>query len=300
MTVWPESSKRGSRNRNKRLRQKFIQSYSSNAWDVLDGRTRKETIESLATHRASTQLRVLLAVWWIWTPWTFAEARNKLYLAGVLNDLNPGWNASYSQWLIALARRDGPTLAKLAHDPTVAALPAFAKVLMGIALRSRAAREGRSCAVPRGVAVASPGSLSAQLPSRISLLRSRPRRTEVALRYLTAAVSIRKADWRGYNYLGVAYRLNGEFGKAIAAYHRAIELDPNAGPPYRHLADLMQPKEWRRKLWTYFGRPANSRLLARPSCSVWRGGFASSSNYARDVRQRSAAPDGDTPKGNVD
>jgi Flp pilus assembly protein TadD len=72
----------------------------------------------------------------------------------------------------------------------------------------------------------------------IALLRRD--RIKEALRYLTAAVSIRKADWRGYTYLGVAYQLDENWDRAVTAYRRAIELDRNAGPPYKYLAKLLQ------------------------------------------------------------
>ena len=97
----------------------------------------------------------------------------------------------------------------------------------------------------------------------IALLRRN--RAKEALRYLTAAVSIRKADWRQHTYLGVAYGLDKDWEKAIAAYRRAHRTRPECRPslsvPGRNFC---KPKERRRTLRIYFGRPANLRLPACP------------------------------------
>jgi tetratricopeptide (TPR) repeat protein len=181
------------------------------------------------------QLRSLLITWYGWTRITEVGTRN--YLSGILNDLDPSLTASFTRLTNALAMRDRPTLARLADDPSWAVLPPFGKVLMGFAVQSHGAGNEAVEFLERWQ-FDHPDDFWLSFHLGIALLRRD--RAKEALRYLTAAVSIRKADWRGYTYLGVAYGLDKDWEKAIAAYRRAIKLDRNAGPPYRYLAKLLQ------------------------------------------------------------
>jgi Flp pilus assembly protein TadD len=253
--------------------------------NILDPSTRKQTVEWLRTHPASMQLRVLLAVWYGWTPIT--EVGTKSCLSGILNDLDPNLTANYSRLVIALAMHDGHTQAMLANDPAAAALPPFGKVLIGIGLFSNGEGD-RAVQFLERWQFHHPDDFWLNFHLGIALLRRN--RTKEALRYLTAAVSIRKADWRGYTYLGVAYRLDEDWDKAIAAYRRAIELDRNAGPPYRYLANLLKA----------LGKEAEAQDLLRKSRDLtspvvpelkrvegWIGTVMN--RYARDVRPPPAA-----------
>jgi serine/threonine-protein kinase len=253
--------------------------------NILDPSTKKQTVEWLRTHPASMQLRVLLAVWYGWTPIT--EVGTKSCLSGILNALDPNLTAIYSRWVIAVAMHDGPTLAKLADDPAVAALPPFGKVLIGIGLFSNRAGDEAVQFLQRWQSH-HPDDFWLSFHLGIALLRRN--RAKEALRYLTAAVSIRKADWRGYTYLGVAYRLDEDWDKAIAAYGRAIELDRNAAPPHRYLAKLLQAQ----------GKEADAQDLLRKARELTTPGLSelkrvdgwidtALSRYARDVRPPPAA-----------
>jgi tetratricopeptide (TPR) repeat protein/serine/threonine protein kinase len=77
----------------------------------------------------------------------------------------------------------------------------------------------------------------------LALVLSKQQDYEGAIRYYTAAVSIRPHAPAALNNLGNALRSQKKWNEAIAAYHKAIEMDPNYFAPHLNLGNALRDQK---------------------------------------------------------
>ncbi|AGA28248.1 serine/threonine-protein kinase [Singulisphaera acidiphila] len=142
----------------------------------------------------------------------------------------------------ARGRKDGNALGELAAAPELSRQPPTSLSVLAGALRQA------------GLADAQVGTL--RLAQRqhlgdfwvnynlaIALSKLGPAHRDASVAFATAAVALRPQSAAAHNVLGIALKVQGKFGEAVASYERALTLDPKHVPAHCNLGGALMAQQ---------------------------------------------------------
>jgi tetratricopeptide (TPR) repeat protein/serine/threonine protein kinase len=143
--------------------------------------------------------------------------------------------------LLARVRTDPWGVKERAMALAGADLPPATAVLLAILCRDAGAPERAAAALHRA-RLQHPEDYHLNFGLGTAHLSSRPPRLEEAIRFLTAAVSLRPESSFSHNNLGKALAEGGRHDEAIAEYHEALRLNPKYALAHSNLGGALQLK----------------------------------------------------------
>jgi tetratricopeptide (TPR) repeat protein len=169
------------------------------------------------------------------------DAAEKERLEAVLRLAEPAADAFRHRWLMAVRQHDDATLVQLADAPAVQELPVPAILNLArdltsakqLAAAERLLREARE---------RHPGSFWLNHDLGKVLLLLQPPRAEEAVRYLTAAVALRRDSPGVYLNLGNALLAVKDMDGAVRACQAALAIDPAYAPAHTNLGNALHRK----------------------------------------------------------
>jgi serine/threonine-protein kinase len=201
------------------------------------GPDRQQLIERLRAHRLREQLVEALEHWANWAP---AEAE-KQRLREVIRAVDPNPDAFRQRWREATARQNRAALAALAEQAPVDTLSAVAITTMGRDLSTVGGHEAALGLLQKGWE-AHPDNFWINHDLAFAFTRTKPPRRDQQIRFLTAAVAVRRRSTVAYLNLGTALHDVGDLEGALHAYRAAIDLDPKLAKAHCNLGSALEDK----------------------------------------------------------
>jgi tetratricopeptide (TPR) repeat protein/tRNA A-37 threonylcarbamoyl transferase component Bud32 len=197
--------------------------------------------EAAARVRGSRLRESLLAAledWWRLT----TKAAERRQLEGVLQAAEPAPDAFRARWRAAARRGDGPALARMASEPGVQGLPTAAVVNLARDLE-RLEEWAAAERLLRAWQERYRSDFWLNHELGMVLLDQVPPRTEEAIPYLTAALTLRSESPGVYVNLGYALLAKKDFGGAIREYRAALDIDRNYAQAHFGLGNALVAKK---------------------------------------------------------
>jgi tetratricopeptide (TPR) repeat protein len=186
----------------------------------LFGPNRKEVLVQLQAHRLRE--RLWNALWYLWLR---SEGGQRDSLDAVLDAIGGSEGVLLAQWREAVRRRDKGALTKLSQQPQVRALPVSGLFNLARALSELGVDDAATDLLTGGLErFPDDFWLNFEL-GRICLRGRRATRPDEAVRYLTAAVALRKSSFPAWVTLGDSLTAKGDAEGAIRCFGKAIDLD---------------------------------------------------------------------------